>query len=155
MMATAIAKIEGAAIAPPLTPPEVDPLNLLVMSHVPHGHSVAVLAGAVVVYETDPLSGLEEGTLYVIERQRPPRGMSAETYHRHSLTCPEIRRAPIQLRTEREVVKVARWHRDPRHWQYTTARGFTEYPLYEWGLASMIVGRVVGIYQPKPQEVQQ
>jgi hypothetical protein len=155
MIGTAIARIEGAAIVPPLNPPAADPLSLARLSHVPAGHSVAVLAGHVVIYDTGRLGELEEGGLYVIESQRAPGGMSPETYHRRSLDHFLRREPPVQLVTERQVVRAARWQRDPNNWQYTTAKGFTEYPLYEWGLRDLIVGRVVGIYASNGKEVRQ
>lgn len=147
----AIAKVAAAVVARPDT---AEACRLKVFRLVPCRHGVAVLEGLVLIYDEEEVRRfeMEEGALYVIEHQRMPPGMHPESYHRQSLDHLRRRDRAIQLQTEREVVRIARWARDPECWQYTRADGFTEYPLYEWGLASMIVGRVVGLYAPAPAE---
>jgi hypothetical protein len=150
----ALQRIETGAVLPPPSPETV---RLLAFDTIPPKHGVVSMCGSVMVYDEAAAGrfGLEDGALYVIEYQRPPGGMLPETYHRQSLDHLTGRRAAIHLQTSREVVKVSCWSRDEETWRYTRADGFTEWPMYEWGLASMIVGRVVGIYSPAAREVQQ
>lgn len=153
-MATQLSVIRGAAIVPP---PHPETVRLRAFDMIPPNHGVVSMCGSVMVYDETAAGriGLEDGALYVIEHQRTPGGMLPETYHRQSLDHLAGRRMAIHLETSRQVVKVGRSHHDPECWQYTRADGFTESPLYEWGLASMIVGRVVGIYAPAAREAQQ
>lgn len=144
-MNKAIAVIQNAVGFPPV---KADLLKLKVLAQVPTGCGVAVLAGAVIVYDEGDVQSLDQGWLYVIEHQRMPAGMHRQTYHEQSLEHLRRREHAIQVETKREVVRVERSALNPEYWQYTKASGHTEGPLYEWGLMTMIVGRVVGFYDP-------
>jgi len=138
----AVIHIEAPAPPPQPLSVELEPAALEAFESVPVRFGVVALGGLVAVYDPDDIyrNGIVEGAFYTVEYQRPWSGMNWETFRR--LNC-------SRLHTEREVVKVRRWPRDPELWDMVHSGGqWHSGPICDINLGDMIVGRVVGIYLP-------
>lgn len=117
---------------------ESDPLPALgVFSRVPDGCDVVPIRGHVAIVERAEIADedLIEGGLYVYERQYPIAMNPA---------------ADARRECTRLVVRIYRDECQPECWRYRDLdRPFrpADGPWYAWGLASMLIGRVIGVYQ--------
>jgi hypothetical protein len=149
--------MSGAARSVIATSPEPDNLgfsfgDLRVFTSIPlHHHDVVALSGFVVVYETDSLGreGVNEGSLYVVEDQRPVGGMSWELYDR--LNREYGPRDPrVRVSTSRRVIRAVKRDSDASHWWHVHPSGFHDGPFPDWAAAHTMVGKVVSVYRPGP-----
>lgn len=163
-----LASADRAPITMPPEPglPDLDGIRLRIFDRIEPGLNVVAIVGddvgshllqegEVAVYDErwreDP--HLAPG-LYVIEFQRPPASMPARMIAERFAA-----NDPVRMVCEREVVMVFRHPRCPEHWAYRQLRSRvhrgirfpvrTEGPIYDWGLRDMLLGPVVGIYQPR------
>lgn len=117
-----------------------------------HHHGIVSLRGNVVVYETDGICRegfIEDGGLYVIERQYPPASKPYEAWLRIEMkTASRLAQPYSRLSTSREVVRLIRHPRMANHWAYRLPSGFCDGPFADWAVALPMIGKVVGIYQP-------
>lgn len=114
-----------------------EPLPALgVFSRVPDGCDVVSIRGHVAIVERAEITTdqLIEGGLYVYERQ----------YRVASNPAPDARRD-----CERLVVRIYRDERVKGCWRYRNLdqpHRPGEGPIHDFGLASMLIGRVIGVY---------
>ncbi|UAK25847.1 hypothetical protein [Sphingomonas nostoxanthinifaciens] len=152
--------------------PELDGLKLRIFNEIEPGFGVVPILGddagshmlrqgEVAVYDETWHDRVGRGEaaltpgLYCFERQRPPsctpNRMVADRFRDND---------PVRMRCERNVVMVFPHPRQPEHWAYRDLRSRlyrgvrlsarTEGPIYEHGMFDMLLGPIVGIYQPAP-----
>lgn len=116
-----------------------DPLPALgIYDHIPDGFDVTPIRTCVAVFSREEIgtTDLIEGGIYVYENQRP---VALSPF-------PDSRRI-----CTRKVVRIYRDSRVEGTWRVRDLdRPFVpgDGPYYDWGLADMLIGRVVGVYQP-------
>lgn len=130
----------------PSTAETVDVSSFRFFDSIPVGMDVAVLADRVVVYENDiSRNGLEANAVYVVEYQRPRAGMA-----RRQWAELELSHGGGRFETSREAVRIfQRPEVSGDLWWFSHARSlWMDGPINEFNLVDMIVGRVIGVYDP-------
>jgi hypothetical protein len=115
-------------------------------------YGTVALHGMVVIYDERPIhmEGLVEGSFYVRESQHPVAAMAWESWLKSEWEDRARRGQPRSpLKTRREVVQAMRWpYAD--NWSVRLSSGFVDGPYHDWAFGYDFVGKVVGIYRPRP-----
>lgn len=125
--------------------------DLAIFNFVPSGCDVVPLGGMVAIFDRDTLCREEitEGAYYVRERQRPRAGILWSNWLALEARDATPRFGPASpLQIEREVVRAVRWRRGDQ-WALQSAEGYTDGPFHDWAFGHDVIGKVIGLYQPK------